>query len=68
MVNLNADPHELATAIKMAAANKVYLSPEAAEMLLSDISGSIDPSRGAGGTIPRRAAARWRSCSSSATA
>ena len=45
MVNLNADPHELATAIKMAAANKVYLSPEAAEMLLSDISGSIDPSR-----------------------
>lgn len=39
-VNLNADPTELVTAITMAAKNKVYLSPEAAELIVSDISTS----------------------------
>lgn len=45
LVNLNADPQELATAIKMASSNKVYLSPEAAELLITDISGTVEPSR-----------------------
>ncbi len=43
-VNLNADPHELLTAIRTAAEGRVYLSPEAAELLVSDISGSGRPS------------------------
>jgi len=44
-VNLNADPTELLTAIRMASAQKVYLAPEAAELLVTDISDGAKPSR-----------------------
>ena len=44
-VNLNADPSELLTAIRMASARKVYLSPEAAELLVTDISDGAKPPR-----------------------
>lgn len=47
-VNLNSDPKELPVAIRMAAANKIYLSPDAAEMLLTDISGAIETPRTSG--------------------
>lgn len=39
-VNLDADPEELKKAIEMVAANKVHLSPDAAELLISDVSGA----------------------------
>ena len=41
-VNLDADPDELIRAIKMASANRVYLSPDAAELLVNDVSTAID--------------------------
>lgn len=44
-VNLDADPEELIKAIEMAAQQKVYLSPDAAELLVNDISAAITPSR-----------------------
>ncbi|MCL2701828.1 MAG: response regulator transcription factor [Phycisphaerae bacterium] len=44
-VNLNADPSELLTAIRMASAQKVYLAPEAAELLVTDISDGVKPPR-----------------------
>ena len=44
-VNLNADPGELVNGITMALQGKVYLSPEAAELLVSDVSGAIKPSQ-----------------------
>ena len=43
-VNLDADPDELIRAIKMAAVNRVYLSPDAAELLVNDVSTAIDDS------------------------
>jgi DNA-binding NarL/FixJ family response regulator len=42
-VNLDADPAELLKAIEMAAKNKVYLAPDAAELLVNDISSAIEP-------------------------
>ncbi|MCP4376950.1 MAG: response regulator transcription factor [bacterium] len=41
-VNLDADPDELIRAIKMAAINRAYLSPDAAELLVNDVSMAID--------------------------
>ncbi len=46
-VNLDAEPDELLKAITMAASNKVYLSPDAAEVLINDVSGAIEPSSSA---------------------
>ncbi len=43
-VNLDDDAEELVKAIKMASANKVYLAPDAAELLVSDISTTSDGS------------------------
>ncbi len=43
-VNLDAEPEELVKAIAMAAQNKVYLAPDAAELLVNDISVAIEPS------------------------
>jgi DNA-binding NarL/FixJ family response regulator len=43
-VNLDADPEELVKAIDMASQNKVYLAPDAAELLVNDISVAIEPS------------------------
>lgn len=40
-INEDADPEELIRAIEMAALNKVYLSPDAAELLVSDISSAV---------------------------
>ena len=45
-VNLDADPDELIRAIKMVATNKVYLSPDAAALLVSDVSTAIDGTHG----------------------
>lgn len=44
-VNLDADPKELIKAIEMAAQQKVSLSPDAAELLVNDVSAAITPSR-----------------------
>ncbi len=41
-VNLGAEPEELVKAITMAASNKVYLAPDAAEVLINDVSNAID--------------------------
>jgi DNA-binding NarL/FixJ family response regulator len=43
-VNLEADPEELVKAVHMASQNKVYLAPDAAELLVNDISVAIEPS------------------------
>ncbi len=43
-VNLEAEPEELVKAIDMASQNKVYLAPDAAELLVNDISVAIEPS------------------------
>ncbi|MFP4052581.1 MAG: LuxR C-terminal-related transcriptional regulator [Phycisphaerae bacterium] len=43
-VNLDADPAELVKAIEMASKDKVYLAPDAAELLVNDISSAIEPS------------------------
>ena len=43
-VNLDAEPDELVKAIRMASQNKVYLAPDAAELLVNDISVAIEPS------------------------
>ncbi|MBT3201579.1 MAG: response regulator transcription factor [Phycisphaerales bacterium] len=45
-VNLDADPDELIRAIKMAAKHRVYLSPDAAELLVNDVSTAIDGTHG----------------------
>ena len=44
-VSLDAEPAELVKAIRMALEDKVHLSPEAAELLVSDVSGAVDPNR-----------------------
>jgi DNA-binding NarL/FixJ family response regulator len=43
-VNLDAEPEELFKAIEMGSRGKVYLAPDAAELLVSDISTAIEPS------------------------
>ncbi|MFW5841533.1 MAG: DNA-binding response regulator, partial [Planctomycetota bacterium] len=43
-VNLDAEPEELVKAISMASQGKVYLAPDAAELLVNDISVAIEPS------------------------
>ncbi len=45
-VNSNADPEELIKAIRMAAEGKVYLAPEAAQLLANDISKSATEPNG----------------------
>ena len=42
-VNLDAEPAELLKAIEMASKGKVYLAPDAAELLVNDISSAIEP-------------------------
>ena len=42
-VNLDAEPAELLKAIEMASKDKVYLAPDAAELLVNDISSAIEP-------------------------
>lgn len=42
-VNLDAEPGELTKAINLAARNKVYLAPDAAELLVNDLSSAIEP-------------------------
>ena len=44
-VNMDADPEELIKAVKMACRNKVYLAPDAAELLVKDISSTADMNR-----------------------
>lgn len=46
-VNLDAAPEELVKAIDMAAADRVYLAPDAAELLVNDVSTAIEPTAGA---------------------
>ena len=48
-VSLDSQPEELCRAIHLAAEGKMYLSRDAAEMMMSDISGGAQPSRGPGG-------------------
>ncbi len=55
-VNLDAEPDELLRAITMAATKKVYLSPDAAALLINDVSGAIEPSSTAG--LPQVALSR----------
>lgn len=43
-VNLDAEPEELVRAVHMAAAGKVYLSPDAAQLLVDDITTASEPS------------------------
>ncbi|MDY6913174.1 MAG: response regulator transcription factor [Planctomycetota bacterium] len=47
-VNLDAEPAELIKAIKMAAQNKVYLAPAAAELLVGDVSTAMQPNQSQG--------------------
>lgn len=47
-VSLDSDPQELLKAIGMAARGRVYLTPEAAELVVNDISSSSDSSASAG--------------------
>lgn len=44
-VNMDAEPEELVKAVKMACRNKVYLAPDAAELLVKDISSTADTNR-----------------------
>ena len=44
-VNLDAEPGELLKAIEMAARDRVYLAPDAAELLVNDVSTAIEPDR-----------------------
>lgn len=44
-VNLDAEPAELVKAIEMAARDRVYLAPDAAELLVHDVSTAIEPAR-----------------------
>ncbi len=48
-VSLDSQPEELRRAIHLAAEGKMHLSPDAAEMMMSDISGAAQPSRAPGG-------------------
>jgi two-component system secretion response regulator SsrB len=43
-IGLNCDPLELVKAIRLAAENKVYLSPDVAELLVSDMSAGLGSS------------------------
>lgn len=43
-VDLDAEPEELVRAIRMAAAGKVHLSPDAAQLLVDDITTATEPS------------------------
>ncbi len=43
-VNLDAEPADLVKAIEMASQERVYLAPDAAELLVNDVSTAIDPS------------------------
>jgi DNA-binding NarL/FixJ family response regulator len=45
-VNMGADPDELIRAIKMASINRAYLAPDAAELLVNDVSIAIDGGHG----------------------
>ena len=45
-VNMGAEPDELIRAIKMASANRAYLAPDAAEVLVNDVSTAIDGGHG----------------------
>lgn len=47
-VSFEAEPDELIKAISMAAQNKVYLAPDAAELLVSDVSTAVDPGSSTG--------------------
>ncbi|HDZ20584.1 hypothetical protein LCGC14_0312570 [marine sediment metagenome] len=49
-VNLDAEPAELIKAVTMAAANRAYLAPDAAQLLVSDVSDAVEP--GAAGRLP----------------
>jgi len=42
-VNLDADPSELLKAVQMASNDRVYLAPDAAELLVNDVSTAIEP-------------------------
>jgi DNA-binding NarL/FixJ family response regulator len=44
-VNLDAAPEELFKAIRMASKNKVYLAPEATELLVRDVSAAVEPNQ-----------------------
>lgn len=46
-VNLDAEWDELVKAVRMAADDRVYLAPDAAELLVHDVSHAIDPAGGA---------------------
>ena len=50
-VNLDAEPQELVKAIELAACGRVYLAPDAAELLGNDVSTAIEPTRKA--RLPR---------------
>ena len=43
-VNLDAEPEELVKAVVMASQDRVYLAPDAAELLVNDVSTAIEPS------------------------
>lgn len=47
-VSLDSQPEELRRAIRLVAGGKMHLSPDAAEMMLTDISGAAQPSRAPG--------------------
>jgi len=42
---LDCDPEDLAKAVRMALANKVYLSPDVAELLVNDVSATFEPAK-----------------------
>ena len=42
-VNLDAEPEELVKAVEMASRDKAYLAPDAAELLVNDISTAVEP-------------------------
>jgi DNA-binding NarL/FixJ family response regulator len=42
-LDMDCDPQELIKAIRMAAENKVYLAPDVAELLVSDMSAAFEP-------------------------
>jgi len=50
-VNLDADPEELVRAIRMAAAGKVHLSPDVAQLLVDDLATATEPA--GAGRLPR---------------
>ncbi|MCD4825112.1 MAG: response regulator transcription factor [Phycisphaerae bacterium] len=44
-LDLDCAPEELAKAVRMALANKVYLSPDVAELLVNDVSATFEPAK-----------------------